>query len=91
MASPTDSFVAGCERSEPESTARDAAGSEGRTPTERISVFVDLLASVNELTSSLPVDERARRARIAFEIDPLPEPWWANYRREALAEFQCLT
>ena len=84
-------MVTGYELSERETTARDAAGSAQRSPVERLAVFVDLLATVDAITASLSAEERARRARVAFEVDPLPEPWWANFRREALAEFQCLT
>jgi hypothetical protein len=86
-----DAIVTTCIRSEQASTARDAAGSESRSPLERLAVFADLCASLDAITSSFPAEERARRARIAFEIDPLPEPWWANFRDEALAEFQCPT
>jgi hypothetical protein len=88
---PIDAIVTAHARSEEAAIARDAAGSESRTPLERIVVFADLCASLDAITSSFPANERARRARIAFEVDPLPEPWWANFRPEALAEFQCPT
>jgi hypothetical protein len=87
--SAADAIFAGLDRSESASTIRDAAGSESRTPIERLAVFADLLATLDVITSTLPIEERARRARIASQIDPLPNPWWANFRREALDEFQC--
>ena len=86
-----DAIVPEYARSDETATAQDAVGSESRLPQERLAVFADLCASLEAIASSLPADERARRARIAFEIDPLPEPWWSNYRQEALAEFQCPT
>jgi hypothetical protein len=83
--------TAACQDTERDSFARDAATSQGRTPLERLAVFADLLETVDAITASLSVEERWRRAKIAFEVDPLPEPWWANFRAEALADFQCPT
>lgn len=83
--------IAGFQDAGRSSLARDAAASQGRTPLERLAVFTDLLESIDAITASLSVEERWRRAKIAFEVDPLPEPWWANFREGALADFQCPT
>ena len=72
-----------------EALARDAYSSEGRSPRERAAMLADLLATADAIAQALPADERMRRSRIAALLDPLPSPWWKNFRAEALAEFQC--
>jgi hypothetical protein len=54
-------------------------------------MLADLLAFAEAVQASLPDAERARRARIADRLDPRPNPWWKNFRAEALAEYQCQT
>jgi hypothetical protein len=77
--------------SQRESIARDAFSSEGKTPQERLAMLEDLMQATEAILSSIPPEERLRRLRIADQLDPLPKPWWRNFRPEALAEFQCQT
>jgi hypothetical protein len=72
-----------------EAIARDAYSSEGKNPRERIEMLADLLDTADALLNTMPAEERVRRNRIAARLDPLPNPWWQNFRAEALAEFQC--
>jgi hypothetical protein len=74
-----------------ETTKRDAFSSEGKTPDERTAMFVDLLMMIEAIQSHLTPEERERRDRIADQIDPRPDPWWHNIRKEALAEYRCQT
>jgi hypothetical protein len=76
-------------QSEFETTKRDAYSTEGRTPQQRIAVFINLLETVEAIRSGLPLDERQRRKRIAEQLQPLPKPWWRRFRQEALDEFRC--
>lgn len=75
--------------SERDQIARDAYSSEGKTPSERIAMFEDLLLATEAILASIPPEERLRRLIIADRLDPRPDPWWQNFRPEALAEFQC--
>jgi hypothetical protein len=74
-------------QSEFESTKRDAFSSQGKTPEERTAMFIDLMATIEAIQSHLTHEERERRQRIADQIDPRPDPWWRNCRKEALAEY----
>ena len=74
-----------------EAIARDALSSEGKSPQERMAMFVDVMATVDAIVGSLAPEERRRRNWIAEQLDPLPIPWWKNFRAEALAEYQCPT
>jgi hypothetical protein len=76
-------------QSEFEAIKRDAFSSEGKTPEERTAMFLDLMETVEAIQSQFSVGERARRTRIADQLDPRPDPWWRNIRKEALAEYQC--
>jgi hypothetical protein len=76
-------------QSEFEAIKRDAFSSEGKTPEERTAMFLDLMETVEAIQSQFSVGERARRMRIADQLDPRPDPWWRNIRKEALAEYQC--
>lgn len=73
--------------SEVETTKRDAASSIGKSPAERVAMFLRLMEWVDAIQSHLTLEERARRARLAELLDPMPDPWWKNFRPEALAEF----
>jgi len=75
-------------QSEFEATKRDAFSSEGKTPDERIAMFLDLMKAIEAIQAHLTPEERARRQRIADQLDPRPDPWWRNFRKEALAEYQ---
>lgn len=75
--------------SEIDATRRDAASSEGKTPEERMAMFADLLRTVSAVWEHLPPEERRRRMEIADRLDPRPDPWWKNFRPEALAEHRC--
>ena len=77
--------------SELETTKRDAASSIGKTFAERIAIFQQLMEVAAATQNHLTADERARRLRIAELLDPLPNPWWKNFRKEALAEYECQT
>lgn len=78
-------------QSEFETTKRDAFSSEGKTPEERTAMFLRLMDAVEAFRAHLTPDERERRRRIAEQLDPRPEPWWRNFRKEALAEYECTT
>jgi hypothetical protein len=76
-------------RSEFETTKRDAASSIGKSVAERTAMFRQLMECVEALQSHLSPAERERRAHIGELLDPLPNPWWKNFRKEALAEYEC--
>jgi hypothetical protein len=78
-------------QSELETTKRDAASSEGASPQQRIDIFNELMEMVDAIQANLTPDERLRRQRIADRINTRPEPWWRNFRKEALAEYECRT
>jgi hypothetical protein len=78
-------------QSEREAISKDALSSEGKSAAERTAMFVDLMETVDQIWAQLPAEERARRMRIADKLDPRPDPWWRNIRREALDEFRCQT
>jgi hypothetical protein len=71
------------------SIKRDAYSSEGKTAQERVAIFLDLMETVKAIQSNFPEKERLRRQRIAEQLDRLPQFWWHNFRKEALAEYQC--
>jgi hypothetical protein len=77
--------------SEVEAIKRDAFSSEGKTFEQRTDMFIGLMEAVDMFRAHLSSDERARRRRIANQLDPGPDPWWRNFRKEALAEYQCRT
>jgi hypothetical protein len=78
-------------QTERDAIKNDALSSEGKTPQERTAMFLDLMETVNAIQGHLSAEERARRMRIADRLDPRPDPWWRNFRKEALAEYQCRT
>jgi hypothetical protein len=75
--------------SEWKSIARDAYSSEGKSPSERAAMLVDLFLAADVLQAQLTDIERARRAKIADRLDPRPVPWWKNFRAEKLANQSC--
>jgi hypothetical protein len=78
-------------QSEFETTRRDAYSSEGKSPEERTAMFERLMEAVEAFRAHLPPEERVRRRQIADQLQPRPDPWWRNFRREALAEYECQT
>ena len=76
-------------QSERKTTIRDAQASIGKSPSERMAAFVDVMSTVESILKQLPPEERARRATIGRLLDPLPDPWWKNFRPEAMAEYRC--
>jgi hypothetical protein len=72
-----------------ESIKRDAVSSEGKTPEQRMAMFGDLLAAVSAVWQDFSPEERRRRMRIADQLNRRPDPWWENFRAEALAEYRC--
>jgi hypothetical protein len=78
-------------QTELEATKRDAYSSEGKTFEQRTAMFVGLMRAVNAFRAHLTPEERVRRRQIAEQLDPRPDPWWRNFRKEALAEYQCQT
>lgn len=76
-------------QSEFEATKRDAFSSEGATAEQRTAMFIDLMEMIDAIQANLTPAERERRQRIADRLDPRPDPWWRNFREEALAEYQC--
>jgi endonuclease/exonuclease/phosphatase family metal-dependent hydrolase len=78
-------------RSELEWIKRDAYSSEGKSPEERTAMFEGLMEAVEVFRAHLSPEERERRRRIADLLQPRPDPWWRNFRKEALAEYECQT
>jgi hypothetical protein len=74
-----------------ESIKKDAQSSEGKSPDERTAMFLSIMDAVEAMQSHLSHEERARRMKIAEQLQPRPEPWWRNIRKEALAEYECQT
>jgi hypothetical protein len=74
-------------RSELETTIQDASSSEGKTFEERTAMFVDLMATIDAIQAHLTPEEKERQQWIADLIDPRPDPWWRNVRKEALEEY----
>jgi len=50
--------------------------------------IVNTPESVKAMQSHCSAEERARRMRIADRLDPRPDPWWRNFRKQALEEYQ---
>ena len=73
-------------QSELETIKRDAYTSEGKTPEQRTAMFLSLMEAVEAFREHLSPEQRARRQRIADQLDPRPDPWWRNCRKEALEE-----
>jgi hypothetical protein len=78
-------------QSEFETIKRDAYNSEGATPQQRTNMFIGLMEMVDAIQANLTTEERLRRQRIADRIDPRPDPWWRNFRQEALEAYACKT
>jgi hypothetical protein len=78
-------------QSDRDALERDALASKGKSPEERMAVFVDLMKAVGAILDTLPPEERLRRRQIAERLDPRPDPWWKHFRPEALAEYECQT
>jgi hypothetical protein len=51
-------------QTELEAIKRDAYSSEGKTPEERIAIFIGLMEAVEALQAHLTPEERARRRRM---------------------------
>jgi hypothetical protein len=54
-----------------------------------MAMFADLLSTVSAVWQNLSPEERRRRMRITDQLDPRPDPWWKNFRDEALSEYRC--
>ena len=78
-------------QSEFQAIKNDALTSQGKSPEERTAMFISIMAAVEAMQAHLSHEERARRMRIAEQLNPRPDPWWRNVRKEALAEYQCQT
>ena len=83
--------MVGTNEGELETIARDAYSSLGKSPAERAAMFLDLMQTASLILEALTPDERRRRLEIAAKLDPLPNPWWGNFRLDALAEYECST
>jgi hypothetical protein len=75
-------------KSELESIKRDALSSEGKSFEERIELFIALMKAEEAREAHLTPEEREQRRRIADQLEPRPDPWWRNFRKEALAEYE---
>jgi hypothetical protein len=75
--------------SERESVIEAARSSQGKSPRQRMAMFVDLLETVDIIWRDLTPKERRRRVAIARQLDPAPEPWWKNLRPEAQPRPTC--
>jgi hypothetical protein len=65
-------------------TVSDAKTSLGRTVEERSRMFLGVQSLVAATWAGLSEEEMLRRLRISDELEPRPEPWWRDVRREAL-------
>jgi hypothetical protein len=74
---------------ERESVIEAARAMEGKSPRERMAMFIDLLETVDVIWRNLTPEERRRRIEIARQLDPAPDPWWKNLRPEAQPEPPC--
>lgn len=79
MATGKPPFVA----SDRDEIVAEAERFRGMGPAERMEIFKDILAMVSAAWASLPEEDRLRRLRIGDELDPRPEPWWKNVRKDA--------
>jgi hypothetical protein len=75
------------DESDLEAIKREARSVEGKTPEERIAMFISLMEAAEKAEVHLTPDERKRRRQIADQMDPRPDPWWRNIRKEALEEY----
>jgi hypothetical protein len=75
------------DESELEAIKREARNIEGKTPEERLAMFISLMEVVEKAQAHLTPEERLRRRQIADQMDPRPDPWWRNFRKEALEEY----
>ncbi|MGQ9592295.1 MAG: hypothetical protein ACUVYA_18605 [Planctomycetota bacterium] len=62
----------------------DARTSVGRTPEERWAMFASIQRMVAAAWRDLSEEEMLRRMDIGDALDPRPDPWWKNVRREGL-------
>ncbi len=77
--------------SEVEAVKRDAYSSENKSPAERTAIFLDLMELVEAIQGHLSPEERTERVLVADKLDPRPDPWWKNFRKEALVEYEYQT
>jgi len=75
--------------SERESVIEAARSMEGKSPRQRMAMFIDLLETVDAVWRNLTPEERRRRLEIARRLDPAPDPWWKNLRPEAQPKPPC--
>jgi hypothetical protein len=73
--------------SELDAIKREARSVERKSPEERIAMFISLMEAVEKAEAHLTPEERNRRRQIADQMDPRPDPWWRNCRKEALEEY----
>jgi hypothetical protein len=78
-------------QTEVEAIQRDGFNSVGKTFESRMTIIIGLMQAVEAFRAPLSLEERARRRRIAEQFDVRWEPWWRNFRKEALAEYQRTT
>ena len=60
----------------------EAETSVGRTFEERNAMFCSIQRLVGSIWSRLSQEEQRRRMEISEDLDPRPDPWWRNIRRE---------
>jgi len=65
-------------------TIEDARTSLGRTFEERWEMFASIQRMVAAAWQGLSDEEIRRRLEIGELLDPRPDPWWKNIRREGL-------
>jgi len=76
-------------RSERDSIIAAARSCEGKSPRERMEMFVDLLETLDVVWATLSPDERRRRIEINRQLEPAPDPWWKNLRPSAQPKLPC--
>ncbi len=69
-------------KSERDSIIEEARLSADLGPEERMAAFQSILKMVSATWVGLSPEERLRRLRIGEKLEPRPQPWWKNVRRD---------
>ncbi len=67
-------------------TVADASSSLARSPEERIALFLEFQRLIEAAWDAVGLTEQERRARLrrTSALEPRPEPWWRDVKREGL-------
>ena len=76
-------------RTERDSIIADARSSEGKSASERMAMFRDLMETIDAIWQGLSPEERLRRLRIGEQLNRRPDPWWKLLKPGALPDSKC--